>query len=70
MASSLINTANNPPWLEWMTTLMGEVSGGSASRHTYAATLPPDRFLIKKNKKKEKRKKNRKKRIRIRKGKK
>jgi len=35
MASSLNNTA----WLDWMTTLMGGVS-----RHTYAATLPPDRF--------------------------
>jgi len=35
MASSL----NNPAWLQWMTTLMG---GGS--RHSYAATLPPDRF--------------------------
>ena len=35
MASSL----NNPAWMEWMTTLMGGVS-----RHTYAATLPPDRF--------------------------
>jgi hypothetical protein len=30
---------NNPAWLEWMSTLMGGVS-----RHTYAATLPPDRF--------------------------
>jgi hypothetical protein len=39
MASSLINTANNPAWLEWMTTLMG-----GASRHTHAATFPPDRF--------------------------
>lgn len=36
MASSL----NNPAWLEWVATLMG----GGASRHTYAATLPPDRF--------------------------
>ncbi len=44
MASSLINTANNPAWQEWMTTLMGEVSGGAVSRQTYAATLPPDRF--------------------------
>lgn len=35
MASTLDNSA----WLQWMTTLMG---GGS--RHTYAATLPPDRF--------------------------
>lgn len=35
MASSL----DNPAWLDWMTTLMGGVS-----RHTYAATLPPDRF--------------------------
>jgi hypothetical protein len=35
MASSL----NNPAWLRWMTTLMG-----GASRHTYAATLPPHRF--------------------------
>jgi hypothetical protein len=44
MASSLINTANNPAWQEWMTTLMGEVSGGAVSRQTYATTLPPDRF--------------------------
>jgi hypothetical protein len=35
MASSL----DNPAWVEWMTTLMGGVS-----RHTHAATLPPDRF--------------------------
>jgi hypothetical protein len=35
MATSL----NNPAWVEWMTTLMG-----GASRQTYAATLPPDRF--------------------------
>jgi hypothetical protein len=35
MASSLDNSA----WLQWMQTLMGGVS-----RHTYAATLPPDRF--------------------------
>jgi|GEM_PF-697846 len=35
MASSL----NNPAWLEWMATLMG-----GASRQTFAATLPPDRF--------------------------
>jgi hypothetical protein len=35
MASSL----NNSAWLEWMTTLMGGVS-----RHTYASTLPPNRF--------------------------
>jgi hypothetical protein len=35
MASSL----NNPAWVEWMTTLMG-----GASRHTYAATFPPNRF--------------------------
>jgi hypothetical protein len=35
MASSI----NNPAWVEWMTTLMGGVS-----RHTYAATLSPDRF--------------------------
>jgi hypothetical protein len=50
MASSL----NNPAWLEWMTTLMGEVSQGEVSRGTlarsgisrrvYPATLPPDRF--------------------------
>jgi hypothetical protein len=40
MASSL----NNPAWLEWMTTLMGEVSGPGVSRRNYAATLPPDRF--------------------------
>jgi hypothetical protein len=49
MASSLINAANNPAWLEWMTTLMAGVSQAGASqegvsRHTYAATLPPDRF--------------------------
>jgi len=44
MASSLINAANNPAWLQWMSTLMGEVSGTEVSRHTYAATLPPDRF--------------------------
>jgi hypothetical protein len=30
---------NNPAWMEWMSTLMGGVS-----RHTYAATLPSDRF--------------------------
>ena len=35
MASSL----NNSAWLEWMTTLVGGVS-----RHTYAATFPPNRF--------------------------
>ena len=35
MASSVGNSA----WLEWMTTLMGR-----ASRHTHAATFPPDRF--------------------------
>jgi len=40
MASSL----NNPAWLEWMTTLMAGTSEGGVSRHTYAATLPPDRF--------------------------
>ena len=50
MASSL----NNPAWLEWMTTLMAGVSHEGVSqagvsqegvsRHTYAATLPPDRF--------------------------
>jgi len=59
----MINTANNPAWLEWMTTLMsrrpasavrlpeaesrkpgGELSQEGVSRHTYAATLPPDRF--------------------------
>jgi hypothetical protein len=39
MASSL----NNPAWLEWMTTLMGEVSG-EASRQSHAAMFPPDRF--------------------------
>ena len=44
MASSLIKAANNPAWLEWMSTLMGKASGKGASRHTYAATLPPDRF--------------------------
>src|SRR2546422_11570523 len=36
MASSL----NNSEWLAWMTSLMG-----GASRHSYAATFPPDRFL-------------------------
>ncbi len=45
MATSL----NNPAWLEWMTTLMAEPSSagltqGGVSRHTYAATLPPDRY--------------------------
>ena len=35
MASSLDNSA----WLQWMSTLLG-----GASRQTYAATLPPDRF--------------------------
>jgi hypothetical protein len=35
MASSI----NNAPWMEWVEGLMG---GGS--RHTHAATLPPDRF--------------------------
>jgi hypothetical protein len=35
MASSL----NNPAWLEWMATLLG-----GASRQTFAATLPPERF--------------------------
>jgi hypothetical protein len=35
MAASL----NNPAWLEWMATLMGGVS-----RHSYAATIPPDFF--------------------------
>ncbi len=44
MASSLINTANNPAWLEWMTTLMAGPSEEGVSRHTYAATLPPNRF--------------------------
>jgi hypothetical protein len=34
MAASL----NNSAWLQWMATLMG------GSRHTYAATFPPDRF--------------------------
>jgi hypothetical protein len=40
MASSL----NNPAWLEWMTTLMGEVSQAEVSRQAYAATLPAERF--------------------------
>ncbi|HEX4784728.1 MAG TPA: hypothetical protein VH350_10320 [Candidatus Sulfotelmatobacter sp.] len=40
MASSL----NNSAWLEWMATLMAGVSGKGASRQSYAATLPPDRF--------------------------
>jgi hypothetical protein len=48
------NTANNPAWLEWMTTLMGEVSQAGplgdeltpkeTSRCTHAATFPPDLF--------------------------
>jgi len=41
MASSLDNTA----WLEWMTTLLAGPSQGGVSRHTYTATLPPDRFF-------------------------
>ncbi len=40
MASSL----NNSLWIEWITRLMGDVSGPAASRETYSATLPPDRF--------------------------
>jgi hypothetical protein len=50
MASSL----NNPAWLQWMATVMGDLSqaeGSQAgmsqkgvSRRNYAATLPPDRF--------------------------
>jgi hypothetical protein len=50
MASSL----NNPAWLQWMATVMGDLSqaeGSQAgmsqkgvSRRDYAATLPPDRF--------------------------
>src|SRR5580698_731747 len=55
----MINTTNNPAWLQWMTTLMGEalpagrsqegpsqagLSEEGVSRHSYAATLPPDRF--------------------------
>src|SRR5260370_41791594 len=42
MASSVDNQA----WLQWMTTLRGEVSGQGpgVSRRSYAATLPPDRF--------------------------
>jgi hypothetical protein len=40
MASSI----DNPAWLEWMTTLMAGASRGGVSRHTYAATLPSDRF--------------------------
>ncbi len=48
------STANNPAWLAWMTTLMdesspargirAEVTRGGVSRHTYAATFPPNRF--------------------------
>jgi hypothetical protein len=53
------DTANNPAWLEWMTTLMGEASHAGlsdaglsdedhsqegASRRTHTATLPPDLF--------------------------
>lgn len=30
--------------MEWITRLMGDVSGQAASRQTHAATLPPDRF--------------------------
>ncbi len=60
MASPLINMAinpaSNPAWLEWMTTLMAEVSPAGrsqerpssslegVSRRAYAATLSPDRF--------------------------
>jgi len=45
MAPSL----NNPAWLEWMTALMAEPSSagltrGGVSRHTYAATLPPNLY--------------------------
>jgi hypothetical protein len=56
------NTTNNPAWLEWMTTLMGDASQaelshagssndelsreGSRRGTTYAETLPPDRFLL------------------------
>jgi hypothetical protein len=55
----LTNTANNPAWLDWMTTLMGEASQAElshedtseeglsqegVSRQTHAATLPPDLF--------------------------
>ncbi len=47
MASEL----NNPAWLEWMTTLMAgslptqaALTQRGVSRHTYAATFPPDRF--------------------------
>ena len=54
MVAPVINAANDPAWVEWMTALMAEVmpAGESregrslegASRHAYAATLPPDRF--------------------------
>ena len=44
MASSLNETLNNTLWIEWITRLMGNVSGPAASRQTYSATLPPDRF--------------------------
>ena len=40
MASSLDNSA----WLEWIATLMGGRPQEGASRHSYAPTLPPDRF--------------------------
>ncbi len=50
----MTNAANNPAWLEWMTTLMGEASHEGlsheespqegASRRTHTATLPPDLF--------------------------
>ena len=44
MASSLNETLNNTLWIEWITRLMGDVSEPAASRQTYSATLPPDRF--------------------------
>jgi hypothetical protein len=44
MASSLNDAISNSLWMEWITRLMGDVSGRAASRQTYSATLPPDRF--------------------------
>jgi hypothetical protein len=35
---------NNALWMEWIANLMGDASGQAASRQTYTAALPPDRF--------------------------
>jgi hypothetical protein len=52
----MVSSLNNPAWLQWMATLMGDVSQaegseagagvaeGGVSRRNYAATLPLDRF--------------------------